>query len=337
MREALATPGVATGNVSVLCPFPDWNVDIHSGELTYVNAVYVEALQSASKLAAVLGHRAQAKAWSVAAAAVRRAVNRQLWNPKTRVYDASTSQRGSVVQDANVTAILAGIPSRSRARVIVKVLPRPLRSKYGPLDVSSPAPSGYTQHTSPYMGSFHVLADFATRNEPAALALIRQEWGYMIQHDPGGVDWERIQLNGVPAGGPAADSSAHAWSTGPTAALSMFVLGVRPTTPGYRRWSVAPQPGDLRWAQGIVPTRRGPLSVRWRRKRGRSFVLTVRVPRGTSGKVVVPLIHRGGTIARSGRIVWSNGRPAPGVRAHRAGRTVVFAQHRGLSTYASVR
>ena len=315
----------------------DWNVDVHSGEPTYVNAVYVQALRSTAKLAAALGHRAQAKEWSAAATAVTKAVNRQLWNPKTHVYDASTSQRGAVVQDANVTAILAGIAGRSRARRILKVLQRRLGSKYGPLDVSSPAPSGYTQHVSPYMGSFHVLADLTAGDEAAALSTIRREWGFMIRHDPGGVEWERIQPNGIPAGGPIADSSAHAWSTGPTAALSMYVLGVRPASPGYRHWTVGPQPGDLRWAQGVVQTRRGPIGVRWRRKARKLFVLTVLAPRGTSGKVAVPLLRRGGTIARSGKIVWSHNRPAPGVHAHRVGTTVVFAQHGGRSTYAWVR
>src|SRR5207248_167527 len=128
----------------------DWNVDVHSGELTYVNAVYVQALRSTAKLATALGHSAQAKEWSAAATA---------------------------------------------------------------------------------------------GDEAAALSTIRREWGFMIRHDPGGVEWERIQPNGIPAGGPIADSSAHAWSTGPTAALSMYVLGVRPASPGYRHWTVGPQPG----------------------------------------------------------------------------------------------
>ena len=115
------------------------------------------------------------------------------------------------------------------------------------------------------------------------------------------------------------------------------MLGVRPASPGYRHWTVGPQPGDLRWAQGVVQTRRGPIGVRWRRKARKLFVLTVLAPRGASGKVAVPLLRRGGTIARSGKIVWSHNRPAPGGHAHRVGTTVVFAQHGGRSTYAWVR
>jgi alpha-L-rhamnosidase len=238
------------------------------------------------------------------------------------------------VQDANVTAILAGMPSPARARGILTVLQRALRSPFGPLDVSSPAPSGYTQDISPYMGSFNVLADFAAGAAPAALSLIRQEWGYMVSHDPGGVDWERIQLDGIPAGGALADSSAHAWSTGPTAAMSQYLLGVAPAAPGYRSWTVAPRPGELRWAQGAVPTPHGEIAARWRRTRSRSFVLTVQAPRGASGLVEVPLLGRQRVIARNGRIVWSGGRPVGRVRARRIGNAVAFAQGAGGSTYA---
>ena len=314
----------------------DWNLESPTGEVTYVNSIYVEALYAAAKLAAALGHRAVAQTWSAAAAAGTRAVNRRLWDAKTRVYDASNSLRGPIVQDANVTAILAGIASRSRARSIVRVLRQALATRYGTADATADA-SGYSRDISPYMGSVNVLADFDAGDNAAALALIRQEWGFMVSHDPGGVDWERIERDGRPAGSSgglmAADSSAHAWSTGPTAALSEYVLGVSPSAAGYVRWTVAPQSGDLHWAQGVVPTPHGPITVRWRYLRN-SFVLTVEAPRGTMGTVEIPLCGPDRTIARNGLTVWSNGKPARQVRAARAGDAVAFTQGPGSSTYA---
>lgn len=317
----------------------DWNLETPTGEVTYVNAVYVEALNSAAKLATALGDDADAKQWSGQAMVVKNAVNQRLWNQKTGVYDPSDSIRGAVVQDANVMAILSGIAPPGRARGIMKVLRQALATPYGPVVATANA-SGYIRDISPYMGSFNVLADFAAGNEPAALALIRQEWGFMIAHDPGGVDWERIEPNGIPAGTSGtlmiADSSAHAWLTGPTAALSEYVLGVAPTSPGYGRWIVAPNPGDLKWAQGVVPTPHGAISVRWQRNGRRSFVITVQAPSATSGSVVVPLLGRGGAIARNGRVLWIRGRSAHGFRARRSGNAVVFAQGAGRATYASV-
>ncbi len=312
----------------------DWNLEQVSGELTYVNAVYVQALDAAADLAAALGQTGSAAGWSATARHVAAAVNARLWNPGLGVYDPSTTSTGGVVQDANVMAVLSGIAGPGRAGPVLGTLARSLHSPYGPPSVSSPPPPGYTPIVSPFMGSFNVLADFQVRDTAAALSLVAREWGFMIGHDPGGVDWERIELDGVPAGGLNADSSAHAWSTGPTAALSEYVVGVAPTAPGYRRWAIAPQTATLRWAQGSVPTPHGTIAVEWRRSAG-SFVLTESTPHGTTGTVSVPLVTPSGTIARDGTVVWRGGRPAGGVAAHTVGQTVVFTATSGSATYAS--
>lgn len=56
----------------------DWNIENISGELTYVNAIYVQALRAAAKLAAALGHRSQARArcWLISPQAIRRLPSR---------------------------------------------------------------------------------------------------------------------------------------------------------------------------------------------------------------------------------------------------------------------
>jgi hypothetical protein len=322
----------ATNNAS-------WNLEMISGKLTYVNALYDLALQDAAKLADAVGSHPQATQWRDTAATVKRGVNHELWNRRTGVYDASTKLRGKYVQDANVTAILAGIPNRPRSRRILSVLGRRLQTRFGPAVVGTPVPAGYKDDISPYMGSFNVLADFAAGRETAALALIRREWGFMVDHDPGGVEWERIQLDGMPAGGSlgvVSDSSAHAWSTGPTPALSEYVIGVTPAAPGFARWRIAPQPGGLKWAQGVVPTPHGSISVRWRRSGAGAFVLTVHAPRHTTGTVVIPINSTDAAVARDGHVIWRAGHAIDGSAAHRVGRTVEVPQRSGASTYASV-
>jgi hypothetical protein len=263
----------------------DWNVDVHSGDLTYVNGVYVMALNQAADLAQALGQADQATSYRNGAAAIKRAVNDQLWDPQLGAYDASTSQRGTVVQDANVFAILSGIAAPARARAVDRVLTRALASPWGALDTASPAPSGYTQIVSPYIGSFQLQADFDTGQVAAGMGLIKTEWGWMVGHDPQGVDWEKIPLGGAPQ---TMTSTAHAWSTGATSALTQYVLGVQPLAPGYARLLVAPHPAGLRWAQGRVPTPNGPVDVSWRAGRCRAFTLRVRLPRGPLALVGLP-------------------------------------------------
>jgi alpha-L-rhamnosidase len=87
-------------------------------------------------------------------------------------------------------------------------------------------------------------------------------------------------------------SLAHGWSTGPTWQLSQHVLGVAPVDAGYRRWVVAPQPGDLRWARGQVPTPYGPIRVSWVKRAGGALHVHVDAPAGTAGSVRLP---HGGT------------------------------------------
>ena len=317
----------------------DWNTETTSGELTFVNALYVAALRSAASLAAALGLPVPAATWGAAAAKISAAVNAKLWNPTVGDYDASTTSRGTVVQDGNVTAILAGITSPAKTNSIIHVLGTALATPYGPATVSNPGPKGYKRVVSPYMGGFQVLAELGAGDEADALALIRQEWGFMITQDPGGVEWERIQLNGIPAGGLLADSTAHAWSTGPTPALSQSLVGVTPASAGFATWSVAPQPSTVAWAQGSVPTPHGAIDARWLQGSvqpgvGQSFVVTVSAPAGTSGTVTVPL-NSDGIVARDGQVIWSAGHAAAGVSATQVGNSIVVAQGPGTATYAS--
>jgi len=115
----------------------------------------------------------------------------------------------------------------------------------------------------------------------------------------------------------------------------MYVLGVRPITNGFNLWTIEPQPVDLSWAQGDVPTPKGAISVRWARSEGdASFVLTVESPRGTVGRVAIPLLGADRDIAMDGKLVWTQSKPAGRLPIHREGDSVVFANIAGSHTFA---
>ena len=52
----------------------------------------------------------------------------------------------------------------------------------------------------------------------------------------------------------------HAWGTAPLNVIARHVLGVRPTSPGFRTYALEPHCGSLEGA-GVVPTVRGPIAV----------------------------------------------------------------------------
>jgi hypothetical protein len=53
----------------------------------------------------------------------------------------------------------------------------------------------------------------------------------------------------------------HAWGSAPLNVISRFILGVTPLEPGFRRISIAPQPGGLRWIEARVPTAAGTVRI----------------------------------------------------------------------------
>jgi alpha-L-rhamnosidase len=155
------------------------------------------------------------------------------------------------------------------------------------------------RYISPFISSTELLARLSVGDTNGALNLMRRTWGEMLTKGPGTL-WESMRLDGVPKSGGI--SLAHGWAGGPVPALSGYVLGIRPTAPGYRHWIIAPQPGNLHFAQGDAPTPHGPISSRWRRG-GHSFKLTVVGPRGTSGLVEIPVPRHAHRVTVDGKRV----------------------------------
>jgi alpha-L-rhamnosidase len=114
--------------------------------------------------------------------------------------------------------------------------------------------------------------------------------------DYSGADWELVGPNGAPGFGNET-SLAHGWSSGATADLSSYVLGVRPTTAAFDIWSVDPHPGSLSWAEGNVPTPHGTIDARWAQQSSSGrFALQVTAPRRTTGTLTVPVPRSGADV-----------------------------------------
>ena len=81
---------------------------------------------------------------------------------------------------------------------------------------------------------------------------------------------------------------SHAWNSTPTYQLSRRVLGLRPMTPGWRSFEIAPFQCGLKWARGTVPSPYGDIKARWEVTASGHFELNFSVPARTSATVVVP-------------------------------------------------
>lgn len=304
--------------------------DTAAGIDAYTNASLYRALAAGAVLERRVGqgHRA-ANAYLRQSAALRRAMLARLWDPQAGAFVLNTDDpRRNHSQDAQVESILGGVTSPSQSRQALGFIDSHLMTPFGVANGQFGDDPYMTRYISPFISSTELLARLSVGDTNGALNLMRRTWGQMLAKGPGTV-WESMTLDGVPRTKEA--SLAHGWAGGPVPALSGYVLGIRPTAPGYRKWIVAPQPGDLSFGQGEAPTPHGPIASRWQ-QRGGSFKLTVVGPRGTSGVVEVPLLRHGRTIALDGKVVWPHGHRVGG-HARRKGDVVRFKKLAGQHTF----
>ncbi len=79
----------------------------------------------------------------------------------------------------------------------------------------------------------------------------------------------------------------HAWGAAPANVLPRKLLGIEPIEPGWTRLQICPRLGNLKWAEGRVPTPHGAVVVR--AEAGEEYRLDVTIPAGTTARVLLPL------------------------------------------------
>lgn len=152
---------------------------------------------------------------------------------------------------------------------------------------------------SPLTSSFEIQGHFAIRQTARALDLLRRSWGWYLSN-PNGTQSTVIEgyfedgsfgfrSDRGYAGDASYVSHSHGWSTGPTAALTNYVLGLSITTPLGVTWTLAPQFGDLCSVEGGFMTPLGRFCASWKRRTD-WYSLSFSVPKGTRGNVTLPFV-----------------------------------------------
>ena len=253
--------------------------------VAYYNAGYALALRDAASVAGWIGQRTAAAAWNARAAGLVPAFNAEFFDATTGAYLDSPTGPPIHPQDGNAFAVLAGLASRAQARSALHYLATKDARPWGNTLADDNAWDSSTgsdamERAFPFMGYFEVLARFASSLDDSAVGLIRREWGWMLTHGPESTMWEDIG----PAGGPPRNEDPswdHGWSSGAAPALTSYVLGVRPTSPGFATFVVDPHPGaSVTSASGTVPTPRGGIVVSWVKRRNGRLAITVDAPAG---------------------------------------------------------
>jgi len=80
---------------------------------------------------------------------------------------------------------------------------------------------------------------------------------------------------------------SHGWCSTPLVQMSQRILGVEPTTPGFKSLVIRPQVCDLTWAKGKVPTPQGNVEVSWKLQ-NQKILIEVTIPKETEAEIVLP-------------------------------------------------
>ena len=93
--------------------------------------------------------------------------------------------------------------------------------------------------------------------EACAAGRIDRSWRHMVESGTT-ITWEAWDQKYKPN-----QDWNHAWGAAPANQLPRWVLGAQPLAPGWTRALIRPNPGRLRFAEGKIPTPRGPIWVSW--------------------------------------------------------------------------
>jgi hypothetical protein len=258
--------------------------------VSYYNAGYVLALRQAAQIAKWAGQPAAAAAWAARIAPIAAAFAPAFWDPSVGAFKDATV--GDVVhpEDGNVFAVLAGLTGPAQARSALDYLGGHEWKPYGATLADNDVWDGYPWgdqadlRVYPFISYFDVVARFLSGLDHSALALIRREWGFMLEHGPETTMWETIGPDGLPVD--PEPSYDQGWSSGAAPALTSYALGIQPASAGFDTYLAEPHPGNLRWASGTVPTPNGPISFRWASQKGQ---MTATVSSPVPGRIVLPV------------------------------------------------
>ncbi|KAF7293845.1 hypothetical protein HMN09_01180400 [Mycena chlorophos] len=283
----------STGLANVPLSFAnDWGRDGGSGHNSAFNALLYRTLITAADLATQLGNAGIAADYLKNATRTKNAFNALLWDEAAGLFrDNDTTSLHP--QDGNALAVVFNLTTSSSQN---QAISKALTQFWTPIGPLSPE---LNDTIIPFIGGLEIQAHFIANEGARAIDLLEREWGYMLYTN---LSVQSTLLEGFTKNGSLGyraaagynfdhtyTSHAHGWSTGPTAALSLYVLGIQITSAGGRTWDVAPVLSGLGAAQGGIETPLGAFLVQWELAEGKKTLrLNVSTPEGTSGNVRLP-------------------------------------------------
>lgn len=246
------------------------------------NLFLLEALEAYQEMLIFSGEHQAARGLRQKSATLKKAIHDNFWDEKRRLYATFTDRRRKwhyceLVQAMAVIHGLgsAGISSHLRKGILKSpdpVPPGPGRSDEMPARFESGALIPMSLSTLLY-GALSLLGA-GSEEQGRLLEICNRIFSSMLYKNATSL-WETVKgADDFEYAG----SLCHGWSALPVWLNQAYLLGVRPTAPGFRTFVVSPHPANLPYAVGKIPTPNGTIAVKWEQSQG-AFTLNVSAPK----------------------------------------------------------
>lgn len=238
----------------------------------YLTAFYYHGLAMAARVAALMGDSERVAKYAEQREEIAKAFNRELWVPARGLYRDGKAFQTSVKPyrwlppdkdietfspHVNLLAVLYDLaPKERQAEIVEKVLTKdPLNTQpwfmhwaFAAIDHAGL----FDQYGTAQLGRWQIVPETQSFREM----------------------WHSGDLS-------------HGWCSTPLVQMSECILGVAPSSPGYKTFAIHPNVCDLSWARGVVPTPHGDITISWKWADNKISV-NVSVPYSLEGDIVLP-------------------------------------------------
>ena len=272
----------------VVLDHPDtYPMDV-DGENTGINCLYYGALNSAAWIARnIMEDDIQAAEWEERATAAENSIQKWLWSEKDGAFkDGYQSSR--ITQQTQVYALKYGLIPEGKKPPVVEY------SK------------GQGRSCEQSFSYWLLYTMFSEGEGQWALDYMRTHWGAQMKRDDFNGAWHEMWETW--------GTTSHSWCSGPTALLPEKVLGVEPTMPGWKQFKIQPNLYDLDWAEGVIPSVAGDISVNLKKllrdKTDMGMQISAVVPENTTSMIYIPIQPFDQfAIFVNDKILWEDGNP----------------------------
>lgn len=268
----------------------DWGRLTQGGHNTEANMLLYKVLTSGSQIATWAGDSSSSSTWSSQAAKLKAAVNANNYAASVGAFKDDDTDTTLYPEDGNSMALVfdGALPQ------YVQSISSELTKNWISIGAVAPELPG---NLVGFVQSWEIKAHMAARQATRGLELIRRAWGWYL-NNPYGTNSTVIEgyLSDGSFGYRATTgydndysytSHAHGWGTGPTDALTSYIVGLTVTAPGGSQWNLSPQFGDLTHAEAGFTTPMGKFAASWSTTDG-GYTLSWGAPSGTEGALVLP-------------------------------------------------